>query len=178
MSNSGRPPVLDEDKKSRILDLLRSGCGKAAAARAVNCDPRTIAYTAKRDPQFADQLARAEHKSELIHLENINVAGTQPQYWRASAWFLERTSPDRFAKTNPGIVTQSQMTALVVQIAEIIIHEIPVAAYRKQVFKRFDAILRQLRFLTVSLPTGDCPDFHTSEIGTVPFLTHDHEPTR
>ena len=77
MATVGRPCALDERKKSRILALLMSGCSRRTAASSVNCHPRTILNTAKRDPEFAERLALAENASELIHIENINKAGRE-----------------------------------------------------------------------------------------------------
>jgi hypothetical protein len=141
-----RPHTLDEIKKSRILALLKSGCARATAAAAVNCDPRTITRTAHRDPQFADQLALAERATEIIHLENLNRAGSEPKYWRASAWILERTRPERYGKSNPEVVTPSQMAHLFAEIAEIIVQEVPIAVHRQQILKRFDALLKEAFF--------------------------------
>jgi hypothetical protein len=152
MSNRGRHLILDEEKRSLILNLLESGCGRATAACAVNCHPNTIVNTAKRDPEFADCLALAERKAEIAHLENVNAAGSNPQHWRASAWFLERVIPEKYGKTNRAAVSQSDMAKLVTEVANIIVQEIPVALYRKQVLKRFDALLKQTRLLRISLP--------------------------
>jgi hypothetical protein len=152
MPTPGRPRILDKQKKSRILSLLRLGCGRLTAANAVNCHPRTILNTAKRDPEFADKLALAESAAELVHMENINNAGKDVKYWRASAWMLERIHPERFAKLNPGAVTPSQITNLIAQIADLIVQEVPAARSRKQILKRFDRILLEAHFYNDPIP--------------------------
>ena len=114
---------------------------RVTAASSVRCDPKTIFNTAKRDPAFAERLALAENASELLHIENINKAGREVKYWRASAWMLERLHPDRFGKSSPDTIVPSQIAALIVQIAEIIIQEIPAARYRTEVLKRLDRLL-------------------------------------
>ena len=146
MANRARRCVLDEKKKSRILSLLMAGCSRLTAANSVRCDPKTIFNTARRDPEFAERLALAENAAELIHLDNINKAGREVKYWRASAWMLERLHPDRFGKSDPDTITPSQIAALIVQIAEIIIQEIPAARHRQQILKRFDRLLVEARF--------------------------------
>ena len=152
MAKIGRPRVLDEKKKSRILALLRSGCSRVTAANSVNCHPCTILNTAKRDPEFAEKLALGENAAELVHLDNINKAGREAKYWRASAWMLERLHPERFAKPNPDAITPSQIATLIVQIAEIIIQEIPAARNRKQILKRFDRLLVEARLFKDPIP--------------------------
>jgi hypothetical protein len=158
MSTNGRPPVLNETKKSQIIALLKSGCGKLTAAAAVNCHPQTIANTARRDPEFAKKLALADNAAQLVHLENVNKAATDVKYWRASAWVLERLNPDRFGKSTPDAVTPPQLAAVIFQIAEAIVEEIPVAAFRTRVLKRFDRILKEacLPGMAMSVPSQDC----------------------
>jgi hypothetical protein len=145
MSVSGRPPVLDESKKSRILALLRSGCSRARAAAVVNCHPQTTANTAKRDPRFAEQLAEADGAAVLLHLRNVNKAAADVKYWRASAWMLERLCPDTFARPERDRIGPAQLSGLLLQVAEIVVQEVPVAAFRTQILKRFDGLLREVR---------------------------------
>jgi hypothetical protein len=143
MSTAGRPHALSEMKKSQILALVKTGCGKATAARAVNCHPDTIANTARRDPEFAKKLALADNAAQLVHLDNVNKAGSDVKYWRASAWVLERLNPDRFGRSTPDAVTPPQLAALLLEIADVIVEEIPVARYRTRILKRFDEILKE-----------------------------------
>jgi hypothetical protein len=141
MPTNGRPLTLSEQKKAKIIALLAAGCSKLTAASVVNCHPQTIANTVKRDPQFAERLAAAEHTAELVHLRNINNAAAEVKYWRASAWMLERLRPETFARQAPDAISPLQLVELVQQIATIVIQEIPVPAFRKQVLKRFDGLL-------------------------------------
>jgi hypothetical protein len=152
MANVGRPFLLDDEKKSRILALLKSGCSRLTAASAVRCHPKTISNTAKRDPDFAEKLALAENATELVHLDNINKAAKDVKYWRASAWMLERLHRDRFGKARPDAIAPSQIADLIVDIAEIIIQEVPVATFRKQILKRFDRLLMETRLFGDQIP--------------------------
>ena len=74
MSRTGRPPVLDKEKQEKILVLLSSGCSRRTAALYFNCDPRTIANTAQRDPAFAARLARVEQNREILLLSRLDDA--------------------------------------------------------------------------------------------------------
>jgi hypothetical protein len=153
MSTTGRPHVLTETKKSQILALLKTGCGKLTAAHAVNCHPQTISNTAKRDPEFAKQLALAENTAQLVHLENVNKAGRDVKYWRASAWVLERLNPGTFGKTEPDAVTPTQLCTLLDRMAKVVVQEVPAARFRKQLLKRFDEILREADLPQIAVPT-------------------------
>jgi hypothetical protein len=158
MSTNGRPPALSEAKKSKIVALLSAGCSKLTAAGAVNCHPQTIVNTARRDPLFAEKMAAAENAAELLHLKNINKAAMDAKYWRASAWMLERLRPETFGRPAPDAIGPAQLSALVLQIAEIVVQEIPVAAFRTQILKRFDRLLREttlLRAPAEHLPLGE-----------------------
>jgi hypothetical protein len=163
MASPGRPCVLDEQKKAYILVLLKSGCSRTTAATSVGCHPKTIFNTAKRDPEFAEKLALAENSAELIHIENINKAGHETKYWRASAWMLERLDPNRFGKSAPDAITPSQLTSLIVQIAQIIVQEVPVAEYRQQLLKRFDDVLVEARLFKEPISTSP-PTFSLLEL--------------
>lgn len=141
MSHLGRPQVLDEHKKKTILALLNVGCTRRTAAGYVNCDPKTIYNTAQRDPAFAERLARAENAAEFAHLANLNKAGQELRYWRASAWVLERLFPDRFGVRSPDAISPQQLALLLNRIVEMLVEEIPVARFRKQVIFRLQQIL-------------------------------------
>jgi hypothetical protein len=136
MSRRGRRPVLDERKKADILAVLSTGCDWETAAIYVHCHPKTIHNTARRDPAFAEKLGRMRKTATLSHLANINVAGKQPHYWRASAWFLERIDPDNYGLRSPETVKPDQIEKLMAGLSRIMIEEVPVARYRKAFLKR------------------------------------------
>lgn len=94
--------ALDPPKRRKILALLSLGSSRRAAARFVGCAPSTITRTAQRDPQFADELARAEMDLELESLRTIRRAAKTKRYWRAAAWVLERKNPHEFGHRSAG----------------------------------------------------------------------------
>jgi hypothetical protein len=96
MSRTGRPETLSELKRRQVLAILSIGGSRRTAAMYVNCSPTTIANTARRDPAFADQLARAELAVEVAHLRNVQQAAKDKRHWKASVWVLERLFPERY----------------------------------------------------------------------------------
>jgi hypothetical protein len=145
VAKRGRKRILDGYKRREIFAILAVGCSRAVAARYVGCSVQTIQNTADRDPNFAQQLRRREHQSEIGYLENIRAAARNERYWRAAAWALERLRPERYARRSPDAITIDQIKALLTQFAEIIVEEVPVAKYRKNILKRLDAISGALK---------------------------------
>jgi len=140
MAKCGRRPVLDQFKKREILALLTVGCSRRTAARYVGCATSTIQNTALRDAAFADELRRAEYKSEIGYLKSIQNAAKQEKYWRAAAWALERRNPQDFARRGPDVITVDQIKQILAQFAAIIVEEVPVAKHRKSILKRLGAM--------------------------------------
>lgn len=76
----GRPPILDETKRRKILALLANGSSRRVAARVAGCSHTTIARTAQRDPDFAAELDAAEHNAEIEALRQIRKAAKTDRY--------------------------------------------------------------------------------------------------
>jgi hypothetical protein len=136
VAKPGRPPVLDVMKQREILAIISMGCSRRTAAHYVGCSPTTIQNTAERDEQFADKLDRAQSQAVVTHVKNINSAAKKAQYWRAAAWALERLNPEEYAAPHPDAITVEQMSRLLEYLSQIIVEEVPVNAYRKNILKR------------------------------------------
>ena len=96
MPRPGRPPVLDKTKQREICALVHAGCSIEHAADYVGCSPRTINRLARRNPKFRELLREAIANPHLAALKT--VARASRTHWRAAAWYLEHTVPERFAK--------------------------------------------------------------------------------
>jgi hypothetical protein len=123
MSTVGRPRVLDEYKRREVCALVSAGCGIEGAARYVGCNTRTIRREALRNPDFHEQLRNAELACELEPLRAMKRAAAT--HWRAAAWLLERTQPNRFARRGPDAVTPAELDALMQRLSEAIAAELP-----------------------------------------------------
>ncbi len=145
MAKTGRPPVLDEYKRREILAIVSVGCSRRTAARYVGCSVSTIQNTAERDPAFGQRLRRAEQSAEVGYMRNIQKAAAKEQYWRAAAWALERINPEDFAPRRPDALRIDQAVALLMELTEILVEEIPAARYRKAVLRRVEKLIRQLQ---------------------------------
>lgn len=135
-------PALDELKRGQILGILAVGCSRRVAADYVGCSLKAIQDAAAHDPQFAEGLRRAEQQAEIGYLRRIHEAASEPKYWRAAAWVLERKNPQDFGLRRPETVTVDQVKQLMVGLTALIVDEVPVAVYRKMILKRVDELIR------------------------------------
>jgi len=145
MESDVRPPILDEIKRSEILAILHVGCTRRVAARYVGCSPQTIQRTADRDPEFALRLARAENQAEVSYLNNINRAASEPRYWRAAAWALERKYPNRYASRHPDVMTLDETREFLMRLAAILAEEVSDNEQRARIIRQAVRMLDEIR---------------------------------
>lgn len=130
----GRPRALDEIKKREVCALVAAGCGIEGAAHYVGCAASTVRREALRDPAFHEQLRRSEMSAQLAPLRSMQqFAATD---WRAAAWLLERTYPQRFARRNMRYITPEEIEGLFVMLAEAVGEEITDGPTRRRVCTR------------------------------------------
>lgn len=103
----GRPDTITEDKVQEFERLLTAGTYIETACAVVGVPRSTFNDWMVRGRKegvehrayqlFRERIEAAMAKFEARHAANIAHAGVQGD-WRASAWLLERTSPERYAK--------------------------------------------------------------------------------
>lgn len=102
--------LLTDATADRIAGLLRAGNYDAVAARAVGVSPRTLrdwlqrgrTSTLPTDDAYrdlAERVDRARAEGEALHVTRIVRAAEDD--WHASAWFLERSYPERWGRVSP-----------------------------------------------------------------------------
>lgn len=89
---SKRNPILEE----MILTHIRSGNFKETSCQSCGIDVATLASWINKDPEWAARVAMAEAEAELALVAKIKAAQADGT-WRAHAWLLERTRPNKFA---------------------------------------------------------------------------------
>ncbi|MCI0333781.1 MAG: helix-turn-helix domain-containing protein [Planctomycetes bacterium] len=144
----GRPRALDEAKRREICALVTAGCGIEGAARYVGCAASTIRREALRNPQFSEQLRRADVGAELGPLQAIRRAAER--YWRAGAWFLERTNPQRFAKQNVLLLKPEQLKHSFQLFTNILLDEARDPELRRRLLRRLNRLSRDLQRETLA----------------------------
>lgn len=93
---------MEDEKKynpnnvKKIEKLLEEGNTITDTCAVVGISHSTFLTWKKEYPEFASKVEKANAFAKQIHLQNIRNAGERD--WRASAWFLERTSPKDFGQ--------------------------------------------------------------------------------
>jgi hypothetical protein len=93
----------------KICAILAAGCDRETAAGVAECTIVDIARAIANLASFAIKVRHAEATAEIRHMQNILNATKDGKYWRASVWWLERRSPERFARRPPGAITSRQL---------------------------------------------------------------------
>jgi hypothetical protein len=134
MADMGRPRVLDDGKLREIAALMSAGFPLSGAAQYVGCSTRTIRRELKRNKEFAEKVRKNRLFAQLDPLNSIRNFGRTN--WRAAAWLLERTYPERYGKQNPALVKPSDIFEFFEDFFEIIAKEVPDEAIQMRIAKR------------------------------------------
>jgi hypothetical protein len=144
----GRSPLalLTPEVAERLVALIRAGNFEKVAARAAGVAPRTLKLWLQRgrsdreaDAPYRELLERVERaraEGEAVHVARIAQAAQED--WRASAWYLERSYPERWGRSSPRPVeevapaAQSSVPAEQREVADLFAEVDELAAKRAQ----------------------------------------------
>ncbi len=140
MPKPGRPRALDETKRREICALLTAGAGIRQAARYVGCSASTIHREAARSEEFREQMRRAEATAQLAPLQSMRQAAQT--HWRAAAWMLERSDPDRFGRRHQKTLGPKEIRALARDLLAVFDQEIDHPILRERIAQRVQATIR------------------------------------
>lgn len=135
----GRERVLDATKQREICALVSVGTSMRKAAQYVGCCRKTIEREAKRNPEFAERLQRSRVSTQLGPLQSMRQAVQSD--WRAAAWMLERTDPDRFGRRTQSSVGAKELRALARDLMAIFRDEINHPELRDRILGRVQATI-------------------------------------
>lgn len=136
MAPPARKLLLDEAKQREICAILAIGGTRVVAALYVGCSTSTIARLAKRDPDFALRLKRAEADMEILQLQNIRQASKSS--WNAAAWILERRLPERYGKRSPHTIPLADLQDAFAGAMEFVNEALPTEAAREKLRVKLD----------------------------------------
>ncbi len=135
----GRPRALDSNKKRLVCDAVSRGATLAEAAVTIGVSLRTVQREARLDPRF-DQQLRLAHNDKPDPLILMHSAART--HWRAAAWLLERTDPERYAKRPASAVSPQQFQAALNFILEAALEATP-PEHRAAVYEHVEAACQE-----------------------------------
>lgn len=91
---NGRPFAITKEKEELIINLLSDGMSQAKACQYVGICEQTMIEHKKRFPEFTERLDKAFLETHKMAHKSVKVGMIKD--WKAGAWWLERTEPERF----------------------------------------------------------------------------------
>lgn len=83
-------------KERAIIEALRGGCTREAAAGYAGIHRITLWKMTQRSATFDNACKEAEDYAEAVAIGYIRNA--MPKEWQAAAWWLERRHPDKYGR--------------------------------------------------------------------------------
>jgi hypothetical protein len=77
-----------------LIMLIADGMSQAKACEHVGIHPDTLIEHKKVCPEYSERLERAKGETSKLAHKSIKVGMLKD--WKAGAWWLERTEPERF----------------------------------------------------------------------------------
>ncbi len=128
---------LTSEQKETVRAVLSVGCDRETASHYIGRSVIDLTRAMRHDPEFSVAVRRAEASIELTHMKVVREVVKDVKNWRASVWWLERRSPERFAKRSPGTVTSRHLKAFLAIIGDTLNDNIRDAEDRERMIARF-----------------------------------------
>jgi hypothetical protein len=166
MTPESTPPTVTAEQKGHIYGILSVGCDRQTAADYIGCSLTEFRNLMRHDAAFAKDVRRSEADAELKNMRNVQDVAREKKEWRASVWWLERRSPERFGRRTAGSVTARQLRGYLTLLAQMLNERLPDEKERQpfldQLNKLSDEVDRILRNDQVLLSAilkdaGDAP---------------------
>jgi hypothetical protein len=130
------------DQRTQLLGHLRTGADLPAVCKAVGATMAQLKLEMKSDPDFAQTVAAAEARVELIQMGQVSKAAQDEKNWRASVWWIDRR--DRIRAAGQGALTEDAVLDLLDELARAIVLEVHDAALQRRIIEQLlDAFERR-----------------------------------
>ena len=96
MPKKGQSVKFDAIKREAYLELLREGGRRGASAVAVGITRQMVAVYAKENPEFADEVSKAEMEANELVEDALFQAARSGNTTAMQVWLYNR-NPDRWA---------------------------------------------------------------------------------
>ncbi len=176
MMNESNSMLLTDEQKTQIRGILSVGCDRQTAVDYAGCSLTDIRRSMQQDAMFMAEVRRAEAGIELMHMRNVQEAAEQKKEWRASVWWLEQRSPERFAR-KVGTMTAKQLKAFSAMLLDIYRQEVHDAADRERLIARFNRLMDTLEQMFADAQPGqpEAGRFETQKLLTSGAVPHEEE---
>jgi hypothetical protein len=160
-SYPGRPREFTYQRRRELLDHLGQGATLEEAARIVGVSVRTVQREARHNEFFHHDLHLAVYAAPIDPEKQVRRAART--HWRAAAWLLERTDPDRFAKRPPNSYSPETLMDISNWLIETAL-EATLPEHRSAVYGRMRAVADK----AVAVVMPDQHDARRSLVGDLP----------
>jgi len=137
--------VLDELTQQKLCAVLALGCSRKTAADYLGSRVEVIQRTARRHPQFLEQLAKSEAVCEVSALTQLGKALKDERNWRAVTWLLERRYPERYGRRKSRTASPRQVADMIQQVVEIVAAEVSDESDRRRIVERLRSVVHGLQ---------------------------------
>ena len=137
MRPAGRPREFDHSMRSEFLDHIGLGATVAQAAKIVGTSLRTVQREAKLNDDFHTDLKLALETAPVNPERLMGQAARA--HWRAAAWMLERSAPDRYGKRPAHSCSVENLQSVMTQLIELALETTP-ADEREAAYQRMRAL--------------------------------------
>jgi len=151
--SSGRPREFTRPKRSQLIRHIGQGASLAQAAKIVGVSLRTVQREAKTDDEFHHDLALAQDDAPVDPERQLNRAARA--HWRAAAWMLERSNPDRYGKRPAKSCSPDKLRDMINYLIELALEAAP--------REHHQAIYRHMRPAAEAACAMLIPDHHESQ---------------
>jgi hypothetical protein len=134
------PLRLTPEQEGKVFGVLSVGCDRETAANIVGCTTSEIANAMRDSPEFAKSVRQTEAMVEMAHMRTVHEAAKDPKNWKASVWWLEVRSPERFVSRGADTVTSRQLKAFIQLLSHNLNEDIRNDEDRERILKRFEEI--------------------------------------
>jgi hypothetical protein len=136
MTTDVQAPLLSDEQRGRIYGMLTMGCDWETVSRYLGFTTDQLRLVSESDDAFRREIVRCEAASDLHQVRNMHLASRDVKNWRTSVWWLERTSPVRFAKRPGSAITFEEWQKFLEEMAQAVSDEVTLDEDCKRLQKR------------------------------------------
>lgn len=104
---NGRPLAMTKEKEEKIIELLADGMSQSKACSYVGISEDTLIRHKNKFCGFCERLEKAFLETHKLAHKSVKVGMLKD--WKAGAWWLERTEPERFKEKKEVEVTKPSL---------------------------------------------------------------------